>query len=312
MTKANGPETALRRKLSPASAAVESMGGGAVLRALALALARAAQDLAGLALSVSGQQQTAPDLDGVEQAARAQTGGLIALVEADADGPAGLVVLSAPLVTAIVAQRMTGRLPTAPPPPRAPTRADAELLRDVIDAVLGGAEGAADWLRGFRYRAMLSDARLARFALADGPFHAVRLDVALPAPFAEAEIYLALPAVATAAQAAEGPLPWAQALEACVLGAEIPVQAILSRLHLSLTQVSGWQVGDMIALPRRDLDAVRLETAGQVVVATGRLGQSRGDRAVRIAAAMPGAPGNSAAPEIAAAPIATGAAEDVA
>jgi len=60
---------------------------------------------------------------------------------------------------------------------------------------------------------------------------------------------------------------------------------VLARVPMTLSQVTDLQPGQDIVLPGGALDAVMLQVGGQEVVATGRLGKARGDRAVRLQAA---------------------------
>ncbi|MCV2880663.1 FliM/FliN family flagellar motor switch protein [Actibacterium sp. XHP0104] len=275
----------LRRMLAASSSPPPRReGGGGVLRRLALALCRAMQEVAGLAITISGQQQGVHDLDGVEKEAQAPEHALITLVEAPG-GAAGLVVVSAPVVGAVVARRMTGRVPAALPASRAPTRTDGEMLRDVIDGFLAHAAEAGPWLAGYGYRGMLSDARLARFTLTDGLYHSVRLDVALPGGLGEGEILLLLPQHEARQPVTEAGQGWSRAVSDRVMGAAMPLQAVLTRLQVPYARALRLAPGDVLTIPVAAIDSLSLEGAGGAVVATGRLGQSRGDRAVRISQA---------------------------
>jgi len=268
-------------------------------RALELALARAAQDELGLALSVGDLQEAAPQLEDLEAAAGDMA--LAALLDGPC-GATGLAVLSAPVLAAVVAQRMTGRVPDTPRPPRPPTRVDAEIARDLIDRVLTafgaalGPGGTAPWASGFRYRGYLSDARLVRFALPDTVYRGFRAELALAGGAVEGTVYLALPDApaagdGTAGRAAPGDFApdWSAALSAQVLAAELGVEAVLTRLRLPLARVSALAPGDMLPLSGQAIGEVRLEGPGGALLATGRLGRSCGDRALRIGKLGPGA-----------------------
>ena len=56
-----------------------------------------------------------------------------------------------------------------------------------------------------------------------------------------------------------------------------------------MSRVMALKVGEVLALPRASVDHVRLEDAGGALIGEGKLGQLRGDRALRLPA-VTGAP----------------------
>ena len=95
---------------------------------------------------------------------------------------------------------------------------------------------------------------------------------------------------AVAAQA--GPA-FATALAEQVGAADCVLDAVLARLSLPIARVLELSVGDVLALPRASIDRLGLVGLDGHTVSEGRLGQSRGMRAVRLVAgetaARPGA-----------------------
>ncbi|MDY6858815.1 MAG: FliM/FliN family flagellar motor C-terminal domain-containing protein [Pseudomonadota bacterium] len=288
----DSPQSVLKRMAAaraPVAAARPAMFPS---RAVELALARAAEQELGLDLSVTGVAECSPELSEIE--AEAGEHALLALLEG-AEGASGILVLSAPVLGAVVAQRMTGRVPAQATPPRAPTRIDAEIARGLIDrtlAVLGASldgQAALRWAVGFRYRGSLPDKRLIRFSLPEGRFHGFRLTLRLAGGAAEGTVFLALPeipapAVAEPAGASPEARAWSSALQDGVLGAEVTLDAVFARLRLPLSRVMALKVGEVLALPRASVDHVRLEDAGGALIGEGKLGQLRGDRALRLPA----------------------------
>lgn len=270
-------------------------------RALALAVPRAAQEELGLAIGVRDLAESMPDLDAIEAAAGNHA--LLALLAGRGDAT-GLAVLSAELIGAVVAQRMTGRVPSTPAPGRPPTRIDAEMARDLIDRVLGEFEdplvdrAETGWVPGYRFHSCVNDSRLLRFSLADMAYHGFQMDLDIADGTTGGTLFLALPAISAAKQVDAVPLAdeaWSNALRGNVMGVEMTIEAVLARLRLPLSKVAGMQAGDVLPLPRQALAEVRLEAAGRAMVASGRLGQCRGDRAVKIAGDAPTDPEPAAA-----------------
>ncbi|MHC0054471.1 FliM/FliN family flagellar motor switch protein [Actibacterium sp. D379-3] len=293
--------SALRRKVAP------PVPDGRAARlpptvayVLARALARAAQEELELALSVTDVEESRPDLAALDAAVGEHA--LLVLLDGPA-GAVGLAILSQPFLAAVVAQRMTGRMPAAQAAPRPPTRIDAEMARDLIDRTLAEADtalaapqGAAGWLTGYRFRDALTDPRLLGFALADTGYHGVRMQLELPS--GGGELFLALPEPPSASGTAPAPDrgEWGAALRGSVLAAELTVEAVLARIRLPLSQLAGLKAGDVLPLPGHSIGAVRLEGAGRALIASGRLGRTRGDRAVRLDGAT-ATPQQKGAPE---------------
>ncbi len=87
---------------------------------------------------------------------------------------------------------------------------------------------------------------------------------------------------------------WAAAMAAAVGLAPAELHAVLHRMRLSLRQVDGFHVGQVIALPGITVGSVRLEATDGRLLARARLGQMAGLRAVRVqvpAAEMSETPG---------------------
>jgi flagellar motor switch protein FliM len=89
------------------------------------------------------------------------------------------------------------------------------------------------------------------------------------------------------AESAEVSLP----LQQRVLDAPVRLDAILCRLSLPLCDVGRLAVGDVLALPKDVLRDIAIESVGRQPVATARLGQVDGMRALRLTS-----PGQTVAP----------------
>ena len=203
----------------------------------------------------------------------------------------GLCVLPFETLSGFVSQAMTGQLPARPPEPRPATRVDAQIVRGMVDQVLAGLGELPGQTPGFaaafRYQGMVADARLVRFSLPDGALSCFDADLRLGAAQAGGSLRLCLPdAPKPAAQSAARNGDWRAALRAGVLHAPVPLVACLTRLHLPVNTVEGLRIGQELRLSAQAIERVTLEAAGGAVLARGKLGQARGDRAIRLS--LPG------------------------
>ncbi len=271
-----------------------------------LALARAARDAMGLDLDIARLTVTRQGL--AELLELAPDRALIALL----DGPkAGLgVIMLSPAVTAAVIEMQTlGKLATATPAIRKPTRIDAAMVAGLIDRALAGLEDALaeeddlGWAGGFRYASFLEEARPLGLLLEEEAYRVLTTEIVMADGKRRGDVILALPAlgrgerpVATGATVeAEGP-QFSASLSAQVLQSACRLDAVVGRLTLPIRQILALAEGDVLALPQAGIDEVALETVDGRRVALGRLGQHRGQRALKLtetsekphAAAAPG------------------------
>jgi flagellar motor switch protein FliM len=257
-----------------------------------LALARAARDAMALDLDISRLTVSRQGL--AELLEIAPDRALIALL----DGPKGGlgVIMLAPVVTASVIEMQTlGRLTGQPPAIRKPTRIDAAMVAGLIDRALTGLgetlieEDDLGWAGGFRYASFLEDARPLGLLLEEEAYRVLTAEVAMADGKRRGEVILALPAqgrgqrpVPTGATSEpEGPL-FSAALSAQVMQSACRLDAVVGRLTLPLRQILALTEGDVLALPQAGVDLVTLETVEGRRIAAGRLGQHRGQRALKL------------------------------
>jgi flagellar motor switch protein FliM len=151
----------------------------------------------------------------------------------------------------------------------------------------------AYWACGFRYGAMIDDRRSLGMALAAPDFHVFQLPLDIAEGTRSGAVILALPQRAAPVvpadkrESAQVSVP----LQQRVLDAPVRLDAILCRLSLPLSDVGRLAVGDVLALPKDVLRDIAIETVGRQPVATARLGQVDGMRALRLTS-----PGQRAAP----------------
>lgn len=279
----------IRRKTRRAGVA-EAEGAPGADRAWRLALARAARN--GLGLDLEFRRMTIRRCSLAELLDLPPERALMALL----DGPEaglGLMVLSAPVLSAFIEIQTIGRVSAQPVAARKPTRTDAAMVAGAIDAALSeldtvlADEADRTWAAGFRYASFLEDARPLALLLEEDSYRVLVAEVALAGGAKAGEVILALPAagrgVRPVAEADVAGPHFAAALQAQVLQADCVLAAVIGRVALPLGRVMALAAGEVLPLATAALDAVALETLDGRRMATGRLGQNRGMRALKLA-----------------------------
>jgi flagellar motor switch protein FliM len=283
----------LRRKLAAGLAdaqAVQAAGPG-LDRAWRLALARAARDGMALPLEVQALRQERVSL--AELVELLPERALLAVLDEGGGEGLGLMALAPDVAAAKIEMLTMGRVTPTPAAPRRPTRTDAAMIAPMIDAALAGLElalaGDADlgWAAGYRYASFMEEPRPLGLLLEDVTYRLIRAEVALARGAKAGAVLLALPEVRRLpgrpkAVPADGGARFTADLAAQVAAAEVRLEAVLTRISLPLSRVMALGQGEVLVLPLATLDGLRLEAAGGTAVAQGKLGQSRGMRAVRL------------------------------
>lgn len=305
----------IRRRLGRAQALLAEGGPGAD-RAFRLAIARGARDLLKLMLDVDSlvldRHSLTELLDMLPERA------LIGILEGPQEG-LGLICIAPDVLAGLIEARTIGRVTSQPAMVRKPTRTDAAMVAELIDATLHGAEGMLQedndliWLGGFRYASFIDDPRPLGLLLEDAPYRVLRASVSLSDGLKRGEVLLALPAEGKGPRPAlrpvvvevddPGPI-FTAGLAEQVQASECTLDAVLMRLTIPLSAVMGLKVGDLVPLPMAALDRIGFEGLDGRKLAEGKLGQNRGMRAVRL---MPSAAGQlSAQAALALRPTGTG------
>jgi len=284
----------IRRKLAAAVQQVPLVASGAE-RGWPMALARAARDALDLPVEVTGMVASRQSLTELLELPPERA--LIAVLEGPGEG-LGLLVLSPPVLAAMIEIQTMGRVAAGPAPPRKPTRTDAAMVAGFIDRALADIEAvlALDpdlvWAGGFRYASFLDDPRPLGLLLEDTTYRVFQADVALAKGAKAGAVLLALPAtgrgvrpaMAKAAPDAGSAQVFAAALAEQVMLADCRLEAVLFRMTIPLSAVMGLAAGDLVPLPMAALDRIGFEGLDGRRLAEGKLGQNRGMRAVRLSA----------------------------
>lgn len=222
--------------------------------------------------------------------------GLCAGLEDDA-GRRGLISISAGLIDALVEVQTTGRVDATSLPPRPVTEIDLALSRDYIDLALAAfAREVADlalrdWPDRFRFGSRIADRRQINLLLPDCAYHVFRADLTFEKTDREAEVICVVPVDPTLlASHAAGDDPtrggaeatWRAGLRRVLLAAPVAVEAQLVQVTRPLGVVQRLKPGDLIPLSAEDIDKVTLIDPDGRKLASGRLGQIDGKRALRL------------------------------
>ena len=287
----------LRRKLGPRpDAAAPRKAEGA--RHLSRGLARAVSRIPGVVGSCPEPARRSASLPELLDLIDSES--FVALI-ADPGGDLGLAVFDPVATVALVEALTIGRLSRTPPPGRRATPTDAQLLSEVIDTALADHDaqaGPEDGHRAsFRFQRFPTDYRLLELVLEAPRFDLIVQPLALLGEDVrrDGQFLLALPQPASAdAQGATPPATgrrapitgrgdaWSRALEAQVLAAPAQLNAVLGRVKMPLSEVMGLGVGSRVILPLSNLEEVELEALDGELLGSGRLGQFRTMRAVRL------------------------------
>jgi flagellar motor switch protein FliM len=283
-------QSVLRRKLAARKPAAEAAGVTPV-KALRLALARAAQHVPGLELVIEGMTEARRSLTEVLDMPPDRA--LLAMLGGPGES-LGLIAIAPGVLAGLIEVMTMGRAAAGEPAARKPTRTDAAMSAGLIDRALAGVEeeSAASqdvvWAGGFRYASFLDDPRPLGLLLEDVTYRVFQVTLSLAGGARRGELLLVLPAQGRGAAPMQAPVAPAEVEEApvtladVVMGASAQLTAVLHRVTIPLAAVLRLQAGDVLPIPAAALERIVLEGGDGRRLAEGKLGQNRGNRAVRL------------------------------
>ena len=286
------PPGVLRARVDRARLQMVAAAGGTVEQAWDMALRRAAQDTIALRIDVISCHLRRLSLTELLELPGARS--LIGIL----DGPAealGVIVVSPEMLSGLVEVQTVGAVTSHAPMARKPTRTDAAMVAGFFDRALAelhlllAAEPERVWAAGFRYASFLDDPRPLALMLEDTAWQVLEAEVSMGGGVKSGRILLALPAGGRRAKGAEPEAQTAQSdahfntdLREQLGQATATLDAVLVRMQVDLSELLGLGVEDVLPLFGGSLETVQLETLDGRRVATARLGQARGMRALRI------------------------------
>lgn len=275
-------------------------------KALRLALAKAGEDVLSSNVLSGDAEQRKLSLNAISD--EIAEGALAVMVE-QIDGGRGLVILDAGAVAAVIEAMTTGQIVSGEPsnPPRNPTATDAFLAGDFLTKMLANLGQnlsglpEAGWADGYTAAEQLKDIRSLPLQMKDvayrslfaplefnGGLRSGRLNIVLPWQATRIQSVPALPAPdssdapASPQSVARQRRASAAAATAVLMEGQVVLEAVLHRVRLPLKEVARWKPDDKLPFPVHAISSVMLVDATGQEIARGRLGQSKGNRALKL------------------------------
>lgn len=201
-------------------------------------------------------------------------------------GANGLCIVSPELLAGLIESQLYGYVTSAEAPERKPTRTDGIVVAALVDAWISSAlsvsahEGmAAMPFAGYTRQDGVLDQRNAGLLIEPSRYSKMVVKLTLGDNAKSGTLCLAWPERAQQGLTGEH-LSNRMARHLSKLNA--PMRVVLARLPLSMDRVRGLKKDDIIDVPLAALVSVKLEGVDGTPIATGRLGQANGLRAVRL------------------------------
>lgn len=283
MTAAKASESVLARKLAAGSGTQRA--ARSLLRVLRLAVARTAADEVGAPAAVIGATEYRGALD--ELSENLPETGMPVLLEGD-DGRLGGAIVDGQLVSALVQQLTTGQILAPWPDSRRFTPTDAALIAPFLDGILARLVDLVeqaddrDCVAGLRCAGMAEDPGGLLLALEDGAFRVLELSLDIGGGARQGGLVLVLSEPAGGAESGTAPPPHPRGMERNFGAIRAELTAVIERLRLPLAQLARMQPGELLPLARGRLNQTELVALDGRVIATGKLGQAGGLRAIRL------------------------------
>ena len=265
-----------------------------VAKALRLSMAKVADELFDMAISVIGVTQELHSSSTLEKALD-ETSLMVFL-----DGPKGrpgAATLCLNLVSALIQQQTTGRIAVQEPAARAMTSTDAALCAPLLDALIARASGIVEdendhtLLSGYRYGACADGPRLLAMALEAPEYCVVRLtlDIAAGAHQGSLVFVLERPEAKPVQNehVHESAVLSTASLDTAVQGLPAELAVVLCTLRMPASKLGTLSIGDQIPLPPDAFPEACVTTKNNQRLATGILGQVNGMRVLRISDPLP-------------------------
>lgn len=224
----------------------------------------------------------------------------------------GVIALCPEAVAALIESQTLGRVTARAAERRRPTRSEALLCTDFINALL--AELRADLagmpgfetMGAFRLTANVDEPRSLPLLLDHDAFRSIDFQLRLGAAATrDGRILLALPQAAAEQRPVPAPVPALPQFQAqfmpepepepaaepaevediatAVQNAPVEVVGVLCRRRITLGELRALTEGRLLMLPRARLTEARVETADGQLLAQGRFGEASGCHAIRLA-----------------------------
>jgi len=215
---------------------------------------------------------------------------LIILLRNDA-GILGGALFDIQVLSGMIEAQTYGAVSEGTAPARAPTRTDAAVVEQFLNAflyemdlVLDGFSRAKN-ICGFEARMAMTGPRALGLALEDEPYQLFELGLDLGHGAKNGKLTLIFPVSVSEEVAPEvvaEEANWSTGLANAVGSAQTELNVVLHRLMLPLAEISQLQVGQELTLPMSAVGDLEVIDRKGAVVARGGLGQLNGMKAVRM------------------------------
>lgn len=219
---------------------------------------------------------------------------LMLLAMLDLEHMVGLAALDLNLRAALIEVQTVGKVLPDQPDERVPTLTDASMAEPLLGAILHHMAETTlrtpleGWGQGISIAGQVPSIRSAGLILPDRAYRVIRMSLDLNAGDRQGELVFALPDSRVAEPLPETKKPdgdWAERFRATVNASAVRLDAQLHRFKLPLYVVDQLKVGQVLPLEGCKVTSLKLMAKDGRAVATARLGQSGGMRAIRVEAA---------------------------
>lgn len=278
------PVGGLARKLAATKEDKGRAGGSLTLKALRRSVARSAEELCELPVSVIAARQTnrIPE----DLASHLSDKHLLVVLDCP-DGRVGAATFDASTVTALIQQQTMGSVMGMSGDERNYTPTDAAMVADFLETLFGKVTLILQEQRdlrifeGYRFGAQVDDVRTLVLGMEASDYRVINLNLDLDCGSMQGEICLVLPETKDEALNETNQIRGPR-IGAGVATMRAELQAVLCKMKMPLREFTSLGVGDLVHLDQAYLYETDLLSIGGRVVAKGRLGQIAGARAVRI------------------------------
>lgn len=282
------PILAHKLGLTPKAAPATSETAPPATRQMRRALGRAADNAVGLLATVLDLSEDAMDAESLIESGPADWV-VLGLRTGDAAGLCGLFLLDQPLRSALVEMQTMGSLLPMAETQRPVTCTDAVMTVPFaanLLAELGDVDfGARDVNLSAYDIGPVENLRTAGLVMMQGKYCVWRVKTQLGGGDVQGEMLIALrPQESDVPQPVETPCNWSKNLRDALDDAPADLDAVLTKRTLPIGKIEAFEVGQVLQLAGTTVGSVTLMGPGGEKVATARLGQVAGKRAVRIEA----------------------------
>jgi flagellar motor switch protein FliM len=257
-----------------------------------LAVTRAADKTHQIAIGVLGLREELVSLEDLI----AMLAPELMLIAINDDGAMmGVAAMDLQLRSALIEAQTVGKIIASNPDDRPATRTDASMASPLLNAILAQMGETTPrtpldgWGEGLLPGGLVADARAAGLVLPERSYRVVRMTLDLQAAERQGDLLLAMPdhrTVAPIPETRKEDSDWKTRFQATVNAAPVRLDAELHRFKMPLFAVRSIQVGQVLPLTGCHVTSVKLRARDGRKVATARLGQSGGMRAIRVERAI--------------------------